>query len=1026
MKTKLTSFLTLIFVLLVQIAFAQDQTKTIEGTVTDDTGMVIPGVNIMIEGTDRGTASDFNGRYTIEAAVGEVLNFSAIGFQDQSVTVGMEDNIDVTMTGGEALDEIIVTAFGRKMTRNESTSSVVTVGNEELEKSPFVDVQQALQGKVSGMTVASTSGTPGSSAEVRIRGYNSITAGKSPLYVIDGVPVNSGNVTALSGTSSMDMMSMIGNANIESVSVLKDAAAVAPYGAEGANGVILITTKSGRKGETRYGLNYSTGFNNQARRGLKMMNGEQKLEAAQLGFVNGGFVDNMEDAYDFVEANFADVGAWDAAGRPDIDWYDLTRNKDALMMDADFSVSKGDENSNFYASLGFNKTEGTVIASEYKRVSGNIKYNTQLNDKMNLQVSANVSNADQDGVLEIEGAGGSNAYYSNPNMTPYFMSPWANPYLPDGSLSIGNEWNLANNGLHNVLYTAPKNIRNNNVTRAIQNTNFSYDILDNLTFRSVMGIDYTLAYAKNYANPVHGDGESSDGYVQEASTRLFNYTTQNTLDYKFTLADQHNFNLTAVQEFTKYKTNQLSGYGENMANDELNNISGASANYTAGSSFSDRMSQRYVGLLSYNFDRKYLVDASYSYQGDSRFSKKFGNFYSVGLGWNMHEENFLIDSDIVNELRLRAGHGVTGNATIGRNRYQSLLGFGAYRNNPAGLIDEYGTTATWEKSVRMDAGLEFTMFDRRLQGSVGYYSNETQDMLFSVPLPHSSLYTGGRVLQNGGNMTNKGLEVELSGDIIATPDFNWNLGGNFSTLSNEVTSLPEDSKTISGIWVLEEGHTVYEWRMKEWAGIDSQTGDALWYVNRETNGDETTTDHAEAEEVYQGTSRLPKYSGSINTRFDYKNFFLEGQLYFAGGHKIYESWATYLQTTNVSSIMSVANSSQAAFEGAWRQPGDDATYPRFDYGSDNVDDAASASTRWLHDGDYMRLRDIAIGYTFDRDVLQGTFLDGVSLSIRGTNLWTWVKDSNLKHDPEVEADIGYTDLTTPPIKSVTFNVNLNF
>src|SRR5699024_7477010 len=184
------------------------------------------------------------------------------------------------------------------------------------------------------------------------------------------------------------------------------------------------------------------------------------------------------------------------------------------------------------------------------------------------------------------------------------------------------------------------------------------------------------------------------------------------------------------------------------------------------------------------------------------------------------------------------------------------------------------------------------------------------------------------------------------------------------------------------------------------------------------NGDETTTDHAEAEEIYQGTSRLPKYSGSINTRFDFKNFFLEGQLYFAGGHKIYQSWATYLQTTNVSSIMSVANSSQAAFEGAWREPGDDATYPRFDYGSANIEDATSASTRWLHDGDYMRLRDVAIGYTFDRDVLQGTFLDGVSISVRGTNLWTWVKDSSLKHDHEVVADIGYTYLITPPIKSV--------
>ena len=1003
--------------MLMQISFAQDQ-KTITGTVVDDNEMPIPGVNITIENTDQGTTTDFDGNYSIEAAPGQVLNFSAVGFADQTATVGLEDEINITM-GGDVLDEVIITAFGRKLTRNESTSSVVTVGNEDLEKSPFVDVQQALQGRVSGMTVAQTSGAPGAAAEVRIRGMNSITASNSPLYVVDGVPVNSGNLATDSDYTSMDMMSLLGTANIESVSVLKDASAVAPYGAEGANGVILITTKSGKKGEPKYNLSYTTGFNNNARRGLKMMNGEQKLEATSIGFINGGFASDEEGAYGFINANFPGLGIWDAEGRPDINWYDELRNKDALMIDANFSVSQGTEDSNFFASLGYNKTEGTVIGSEYKRITGNLKYSKDLNDKLNLQVSANVSNADQDGLVENGG------FFSNPNLSRHFLSPWAIPYDENGDPNIGNAWAASSGGLHNTLYTAEENMLNNNVTRALQNTTLTYDILDNLTFKTMMGLDYTLSYNKNYQNPIHGDGEDSEGYLNEVSQRMFKYTTQNSLDYNFSLDDVHNFNITAVQEFSKYKNNALQGWGENFPNEYLRNLSAAASNYGAYSSFSDRMSQRYVALVSYNFDRKYLIDASYSYQGDSRFTKKFGNFYSVGLGWNIHRENFMENVDWLNELRLRAGHGLTGNAGISRNAFQELKKYDTYRNTAAATLSGYGTEITWEKSNRLDAAIEFGMFENRLNGSIGYYSNTTEDMLFNVPLPMSNLYVGGSVLQNVGEMTNKGIEVELSGDIVSTPDVNWNLGGNFSTLDNKVSTLPDNVEVISGIWVLQEGRKVYEWRLPEWAGIDSETGGALWYVNRETNGDETTDNYAEAERVYQGTSRLPKYSGSINTRLDVKNFFLEGQLYFAGGHKIFQDWASYTQSSDAASIASF-NGTLDAYNGAWRQPGDDATYPRFDYGDSNIANAAEASTRFLHDGDYMRLRDIAVGYTFDRDQLQGTFLDGVTLSVRGTNLWTWVKDSDLKHDPEVEAGTGFTNLAVPPIKSLTFNVNLNF
>lgn len=1020
MRTKFSGFLTLLLALVAHLTFAQQ--KTITGTVTDDTGMPLPGANIIIKNTTTGTQSDFDGNYSISASSNQTLVYSYVGFESKEVSVGAKTTIDVTLEPGNVLEDIVITSFGRKLTRNESTSSVVTIDSEALEKSPFVDMQQALQGRVSGMTVAQTSGAPGAPAEIRIRGYSSINAGKDPLYVIDGIPINSGNISYSDSGTGLDMMSIIGNMDVESISILKDATAVAPYGADGANGVILITTKSGKKGHVSYNFDYTTGISNRARDGVKMMNGEQKAEAVALGLINQGTnATTMAEAYEFMYENprntILGYAHWVDAGRPDINWSNLVTVDDAVMRNGSFSVTKGTEDSNIYASLGFNNTEGTVIGSHFKRLTGSFKYNTNLNDRTNLSVSANVGNVDQEGVLENDG------YFSNPNLSRYFLSPWAPPYLADGSYNIGDEWAQSSSS-HNTLFTAKNNIRNNDITRAIQSTRLSYDILDNLTFTTVMGLDYTLAYGKEYRSPLHGDGANSNGYIYERSDRLFQYTTQNTLDYRFRIKDRHSINLTAVQEFSKYKYSVLVGQGSNLPNEFMYNLSVASDGFSAYSGYDDRMSIRYIGMASYSFDQKYLIDASYSYQGDSRFSKKFGNFYAVGVGWNLHRENFLIDSEIVNELRLRAGHGVTGNADIGLNLYQSLKAYNSYREMPSAYTYRYGTTATWEKSVRMDGALEFSLFNRRLSGTVGYYSNETQDMLRQVPLPLSSTFTGGAVLQNVGNMTNKGLEIELNGDIISTPDFNWNLGGNFSTLSNRVTYLPEDGERYETTWAIKSGHTVYEWYMKEWAGIDPANGDALWYVNRETNGNETTNDYTEADQVFQGTSRLPKFSGSIMTRFDIKNFFVEGQLYFAGGHKIFQNWATHIQTTDVSRIVN-QNSSIAAYENAWRNPGDDATYPRFDWGG-SVANAASASTRWLHDGDFMRLRDLAIGYAFNSEQLQGTFINGLTLSLRGTNLFTWVKDKNLEYDPEVETDTGFTNLTTPPIKTVTFNINLNF
>ncbi|PVW13349.1 SusC/RagA family TonB-linked outer membrane protein [Marixanthomonas spongiae] len=1032
MKTKFSGILTLLLALVVQLSFAQE--KTITGTITDDTGLPLPGVNIIIKGTSKGTQSDFDGNYSIQAEVGQTLTYSYVGFETQQKKVGASNTIDVTMQAGSELDEVVITAFGIKRTRNEITGNVVTVNSEAIEKSPFVSADQALQGTVSGLQINATSGTPGSSQEIRIRGIQSVTASNEPLIVIDGIPVTAGNISGSANVSSVSVFSLVAPSNIENITVLKDAVSTAPYGASGSNGVILITTKSGKSGKTQFNLTTNTGYVNNAVKGLTPLSGSQKLELLEESLwqsfgsgINGdGTIATRGDVRQYIldsPSRFAGAINWLETGRPDIDWEDAVENDNAALTDINFSVTQGGENSTFYASLGYNYSEATVIGSDYERVSGSLKYNTDLNDKLNLGITINGSNIKQNASLE------QGAFFSNPNLSKLFLSPFINPYNADGTPNIGEDFTDFTS-LHNTVYTARNDIRRNDVTRVIQATDLSYDLLRNLTLKTVFNIDYSLAYYKGYQNPVHGDGEDIGGSAIESAQRLFNYTSQNQVDYSFDLGEKHSFRVTGLTEYAKYKTYYLQGYGENFPNKILKNLSATSDNYGAFSSFSDRTSTRLVGLFNYDFDSKYVLDASISYQGDSRFSKdtRFDDFYSIGVAWNIHEESFLKNSSVINTLRLKGGYGTTGNSGINRNQFQALANFSNTYNDgsPALFIAGFGTTAGWEKGLKRDLALDFGLFNNRISGTLGYYSNETSDMLLNAPLAYSSQFIGdgggGRALQNIGNMSNKGYEFEISADVISNDNFKWNVRGNFASLENEVFGVPEDAEIITGTRVVQDGKKVYEWYLPVWAGVDPANGDPLWYTDETLT--ETTNTYSDAERVYTDYNALPTYSGGFGTRVDLHNFFAEASFYFAGGNKVFEDWAGYTQTSNGTRLNSF-NATTVLYDGIWRQPGDNATHPRMDFNDPLISNAASSSTRFLYDGDYIRLRSVAVGYSFNPELTDSIGIDGLTVSVRGTNLVTWIKDDRLKWDPEIDTS-GFTNLSTPPTKAIALNVNLKF
>ena len=1018
MKTKFNGILTLLLALVVQISFAQQ--KTVSGTVSDSSG-ALPGVSIIIKGSTVGTETDFDGKYSVSAKSGDVLIFSYLGYTSIEKKVGASNTINVTLKeDANILDEVVVLGYGTK-TKNELTGSVVTVKAEQIRDVPVVSVDQALQGRVAGLQISSTSGTPGAVQDIRIRGAGSLSASNSPLYVIDGVPVVSGDFSGSSSSSSLSALASLNAADVESMTVLKDASATAAYGARGSNGVIVITTKRGKQGKARFTFSSSYGFQNEANNNRKPLTAAQRdeLMVESVFAWAGPFFGwtTMDEAKAYSRAtNRGSVtsSGWDEV--TEYGWGDLVANKDASVQNYNFSVSGGTEGTSYYASLGYNETEMLVIGDPFKRISGTVNLTSQLNDKVKLTQAINVSNSKQNPVLE------NGSFFGNPFLTRFYMNPFFSPYNDDGDYNISNIGSL-----HNTLYRNENDVVYNKLTRMSSNTKVDIDLMDNLTFSSRMGLDFVLSEYKNFNNRYNGDGRGVNGRVSVSDNKNFNWVSQNSLNYKFNV-DKHNFDVTALFEYQKNASSYLYGYGENFSTDGLTNLSSAGANQDATSSESDWINVSYLGMINYNYDSKYIVDFTYRREGSSRFGsgQRFGDFGSIGAAWNAHRESMFEDS-IFNTLRLRASWGITGNSGIGLNSYQALLAYDAdYAGNGAVYPSQLGNPLlSWEKGNTFDVGVDFGLFDNKLSGNIAYFNRRTFDLLQSVPLSPTTGFSGQT--SNIGEVLNSGIEVELNYDVINTNDFNWSVSANMGTVKNEITklaknSIGDDIDPIAGSGSRSSvvGKPIGAWNMRTWAGVDTATGEPTWYVDGVSGA--VTSDYNSAARVFQGDkSALPTYNAGLSTHVEYKNFFFDATLYFTGGNKIYENYSVHYLRTNSFTLGSYNGVSELMTR--WQQPGDVTNVPKLNYGgSDNFH---STSSRHLYDGDYIRLRDVTLGFKVPKDLTARMGLNSATFTVKGTNLYTWVKDSGLKLDPEVQAS-GFTTLTTPPVKSIVLGINVNF
>ena len=1005
MKLRFTWLFTLFMVFVMQLSFAQE--KVVSGIVTSaEDGSLVAGANVIVKGTLRGLQTNFDGEFSIDVSVGEILVFSFVSLKTREVIIGDENTINVALEEDvAALDEVIVVGYGTKRTVNETISASV-VSAAQLEDRPIATLNNLLKGNATGIVINSGSGQPGANSIVRIRGISSLNAGTDPLYVIDGVPVISGDYSRLSTTS--DVLSSLNSNDIESLTVLKDASATALYGARAANGVILITTKSGKSGEPRYHFSIESGFNNKAVEGPKRLSASEWAELNDEGLINAG-----EQAY---------IGYTNDVLNPngnDSNWGDAIERGAANQQQVNFSVTGGTDQLRYYTSLGYFDQEGIINNSSFNRTSGRIKIDYKLSDKVKIGQNINVGLTN---LKTLSDGGG----FANPMLGKYFSRPSDPIYNEDGSYYIGAD--LSNPRLSNGLYNLPMLLQNNflkaRTLKLTGITDFSYEIMDAFTYSSRLSLDQTIIEEDRYFNPRHGDGFTSNGSAYGYDTRVFDYVFQNTLNYDFVLGEKNNFSVLLVQEAQKNQYRDLSAGAEGYGKEGFYTVSVGSKDVEANGKRKQYTNAAYLASVNFNHNSKYFLEGSFRREGNSNFAEnnKWGSFWAISGAWDIAREGFF-NQAAVNEIKLRVSYGQVGNASIGSTSSLDYFSFGGEYGGriPLYVHGVVNPDLTWEVNKPLNFGLDFGLFNNRVTGSFDYFIKKTEDLLYSIPL---SLTTGLSIelddryitskFVNAGTLENRGYEVSL-GARVFQGEFNWDTKVNFSFVENKLTSLLEND-VIDVTKILREGESINTFYLRKWAGVDPANGDPLWYINGKDGA--TTNNYKLAERGIQGNS-LPNYTGGFINNFSYKGFSVETLFTFALDYKVFDGWASYLQSSGTYTFSYPGYHSNLD---RWQNPGDQALNPKEVYNNSNLN--SSRSTRFLYNGDHIRFSNLQIGYDVAK-VFPSKVFNSVLLYLRGTNLYTYRFDELLKYDPETRAD-GVLNLDLPPLRSYTFGVKVSF
>lgn len=984
-------------------AFAQE--KTVVGKITDARdGSPMVGVTVSGKGSNSYTQSGPDGSFRINVPNSvTVLVFSAVGFANTEVAIANRTSFDVALSqDGKSLDEVVVVAYGTQR-KAEVTGAAAKVQSKDIANVPRASVDQILQGKVAGLQSVTPNGQPGSIQQLRLRGIGSITAGSAPLWIVDGVPVNTGDFTRVTTTS--NALAGLNPNDIEDITVLKDAAATSIYGSRAANGVILVSTKKGKAGKSKIKVDTELGFTDFANfpDNSKPLNAAQWLELTREGLVNAGF-----DQSDIADA----MVAYGEGSGVDIDWVDLVKRRGSQQQ-ANVSASGGNDKTTYYLSGGFFKQEAPIIGSDFKRYAGAFNLQNKFSERITVTTNLNISSIKQN----TPSAGG---LFANPLVAARFLRPTQNPYNPDGSLNISRATPMDFPNTFNPLYLIENDRKGLINLKLLGNVAGEFKILDNLKFSTRYGIDYFTNEEDRYDNPFHGDGRNNGGYIFFSHTKIFNWVWTNQLDYRHYIGGKEGsvyidakVGYEAQRSQEQDRDSRKDGFPPTTALTVPDvastpaTIGGANLNYSFASVFSS---------LMFNYKNKYVVTGSFRRDGSSRFgiNNRYGNFWSVGGAWNIEQERFMQNITFISGLKLRASYGVNGNGDLDNYAWRPLFKYGNnYGGVAGGAFTNIGNIdLTWELNKPFNVGMDLSLFNNRIAFTVDYYSRTTSDLLLERPLPPSVGFVD--IIQNVGAMKNSGIEFTIDATPVRTRDFSWNVNLNLANNKNRITKLPS-GEFVDGSFMRREGLDYQTFYVRQWAGVDPDNGNPLWYVDdTRTN---TTSTYAQAQRQALG-SATPKVFGSLNNTVSYKGFSLDFQLYYNFGNYVRDQWAFYI----VDGVDPTENK-YAVQLGRWQKPGDITDVPRYEYGLQN--NSSSFSTRFLYKGDFIRLRNITVSYRLPKAVTERLKIGSALFYVRGFNLWTKTFDDRLTVDPETGIQ-SLDNLTIPISKTITAGLNLEF
>ena len=1042
------------FLLFTVVSFAQ--TKVVTGKVTDENGVPVSNVSVFVKNTNMGTTTKADGTYSISLTqAAKTLSFSAVEFTSLNATIPANGVLNVKLSPADnKLTDVVVVAYGTTKKTN-FTGSAATVTAKEFQDRPLTSVANALIGAAPGIATTTPNGQPGSSPAIRIRGFGSISASNDPLYVVDGVPY----------TSSIANINMD---DVESLSVLKDAATTSLYGSRAANGVVMITTKKGKSGRNNVTFKYNSSVNSraipnydrvdaagyyplmwEAYRNSLAYRASSPLSLAAASNQASGLVTGQQGIVDLLGYNAFDVannrlmnpdGTLNPSAQmiykqKDLDWFDpLTRN--ATRNEYSLNFSGGLDKTDYFVSFNYLKENGYIKRSDFERFSVRTNVNSQV--KSWLKTGMNMAFTRSGGLFASTDG-------SNSIVNPFFFASRMGPifpvymydrsklgsYLLDGNgqkqYDYGNSTGFTRpSGAYGGRHTIAENeLSDERFTRNVFNgrSYAEFKLYEGLKFTTNFAADVQNRMDLTYQNKIIGDGAPA-GRSSKQNQLLTNYTLNQLLSYNTKIKD-NNFDVLLGHE--NYSNNEDLLYGTRQGqvvdgNFELINFTTTT---DLGSYVDNHRIESYFGNLKYDFNNKYFLTLGGRTDGNSRFGSdvRWGKFWSTSAAWLVSKEKFMEKVKFVNFLKLRSSYGTTGNdAGISYYASQTLYSIGRNNGLNPGILQATSLgndSLTWEANGQFDIGVDFTLFNNRLSGSFEYFKRETNNLLFSVPLPMSSGFSS--VSKNIGGMFNKGFELQLDLEVIKTTDFTWKVGVNATTFKNQITKMPQ-KEIISGTKKLMVGKSINDYWLRQWYGVDPLDGSALYradpaLVTASTlritaNRDSVTTDPNRAKYDYSG-SAIPDVYGSINSSVRYKEFTLSVLANWQIGGLTYDdTYAAYMHAGTYGAALHTDMLKR------WRNPGDITNVPRMDNAQTSF--FGATSDRFLTDASFLNIQNVTLSY--DHQFASKKPFNSARIYISGENLRMFTKRSGMN---PAQAFSGVTSIAYIPASVFNFGVNFN-